>query len=131
MPEKSQNSVLKIEDYELFINIGVGENERRDKQRILFSIEVHFKTTPIAAMTDDIKNTVCYHNVCDKLAEFNNRAFNTIEALAQDNFTLIQNIFSPNHVKLHVTKFPIIDNLKGGVSFVIYTTSHKHTSSQL
>jgi dihydroneopterin aldolase len=131
MPEKSQNSVLKIDNYELLINIGVGENERREKQRILFSIEIHFQITPIAAISDEIKDTICYHSMCDKLAEFNNRAFNTIEALAQENFTFIQNIFSANNIKLQVTKFPIIENLKGGVSFVIDNTSHKHTSSQL
>lgn len=122
MPEQKLGSTLTIHDYELFINIGVGESEREKKQRILFSIDIAFQDVPKASVTDDIEDTICYHKVCDQLRDFNDRSFKTLEALAQENFTFIQNIFQPSNVKLKITKFPDIANLRGSISFTLYNS---------
>ncbi|WPX97309.1 dihydroneopterin aldolase [Candidatus Bandiella euplotis] len=118
MQEKN-NSILQITDYELFVNIGVEEGERKNKQRILLSIKIFFKTIPKAVITDRITDTKCYLNLCNKLDIFNNQEFNTIEALAHANFKFVKDIFQADNVRLQVTKFPDIPSLKGGVSFAI------------
>ena len=114
-----QNNILKINEYELFVYCGVNEGERKRKQRVLLSVEIYFPIIPKASITDNINDTICYHNVCDKLKEFDGKTFNTIEALTYKIFTFLRGIYQLHHLRLQVDKFPNIDNLKGSVSFVI------------
>ena len=113
------NSVLKINDYELFIYLGVDKSERENKQRVLLSIEIYFTTLPKASITDNVKDTICYHSICSGLENFNDKTFSTIEALAHKIFIFLDNNTRSNCFKLQINKFPHIKNLKGGISFSI------------
>jgi FolB domain-containing protein len=118
-----RNSVLKIIDYELLVSLGVEEKERAKKQKILLSVDIYFKNLPKAATDDNIKNTICYDSLCNELKVFSNKSFSTIEAITHDIFVFIEGLYKPDYLKLHVNKFPKIENLRGGVSFTI--SNHK------
>ena len=117
--QAQESSIMKINKYELFIYCGVDEYERKKKQKILLSVEIYFSILPKASMTDNVKDTICYHDVCSRLKEFNSKTFKTIEALTYKIFTFLRSIYQPHHLRLQVDKFPNIKNLKGSVSFSI------------
>ncbi|MSO13416.1 dihydroneopterin aldolase [Rickettsiales endosymbiont of Trichoplax sp. H2] len=108
-----------ISKYELEVFIGISQEERTHKQKIILIIEIFFTEVPQAINSDNIKDTICYYNLCNKLKQFNNKVYCTIEFLAQQIFELLNNIIYPNSLRLEVKKFPMIENLKGDISFVI------------
>lgn len=117
--QAQEGSIMKINEYELFIYCGVNENERKSKQRILLSVEIYFPNFPKASITDNINDTICYHNLCNKLEGFNGKTFKTIEALTYKIFAFLRDIYEPHHLRLQVDKFPNIKNLKGSASFSV------------
>ena len=112
-------SKLIITDYELDVFIGITEKEREQKQKIKLTIEIYFKDIPNATNSDNIKDTICYHNLCNTLKQFNNNVYSTIEFITQQMFKLLNNIIYPNNLRLKVKKFPVIENLKGDIEFII------------
>ena len=108
-----------ISKYELEVFIGISQEERTHKQKIILTIEIFFTEMPQAMNSDNIKDTICYYNLCNELKQFNDKLYCTIEFLAQQIFELLNNMVYPNSLRLEVKKFPIIENLKGDVGFVI------------
>ena len=119
MPVQKRNSKLSIINYELGIYIGVSEQEKMLRQKILISIEINFKNSPKAIITDSIDDTLCYHNICNKLKLSDGKIYSTIEYLCNELYNLLYKIIEPNDFQLEVKKFPIIENLKDGVRFTL------------
>lgn len=113
------DSRLNIIDYELSIYIGVSAQEKKVQQKILVSVEIDFQNSPKAIITDNINDTLCYHNICNKLKSFNNKVFSTIEYLCNQIYELLNKMIKLDNFKLEVIKFPAIENLRGGVKFTI------------
>ena len=107
---QKRNSKLSIIDYELGVYIGVSEQEKKLIQKILISIEINFKNSPKAIITDSIYDTLCYHNICDKLKLSNDKVYSTIEYLCNELYNLLYKIIEPNNFQLEVKKFPVIKN---------------------
>lgn len=116
---QKRNSKLSIINYELGIYIGVSEQEKMLRQKILISIEINFKNSPKAIITDSIDDTLCYHNICNKLKLSDGKIYSTIEYLCNELYNLLYKIIEPNDFQLEVKKFPIIENLKDGVRFTL------------
>ena len=116
---QKRNSKLSVIDYELGVYIGVSEQEKKLRQKILISIKIDFKNSPKATITDSIDDTLCYHNICNKLELSNYKVYSTIEYLCNELYNLLYKIIEPNDFQLEVKKFPIIENLKDGVRFTL------------
>ena len=101
--------------------MGVTEKERICRQKILLSVEVKFKKLPQATKTDDISHTISYHKLCNKLRVFNNSTFCTIEYLGMEIYKMLYKLVIPNNLRVEIKKLPVIENLLGGVKFVIDT----------
>ena len=121
-----ENSQLSIIDYELSVHIGISAKERELKQKILVSIMINFKNFPRATITDNVNDTLCYHNICDKLKLLNDKVFSTIEYLCQQVYNLLYEIIEPNYFQLEVRKFPVIENLKGSVKFILANNTNNY-----
>ena len=116
---QKRKTKIVINKYELEAFIGISQEERVQKQKIILTIEIFFTDIPKAMSSDNITDTICYYNLCNKLKQFNNKVYCTIEFFAQQVFELLNNIIYPNSLRLEVKKFPVIENLKGDVSFII------------
>ena len=113
------NSVINIIDYKLHVYLGVNVKEKQLKQAILISVKIHLQMIPKAIVTDNINDTLCYHGVCNKLENFNNNSYTTVEYLCGQIYFSLHKIIKPNKLQLEIKKFPIINNLKGGVKFLL------------
>ena len=58
-------------------------------------------------------------NICNKLKLSNDKVYSTIEYLCNELYNLLYKIIEPNDFQLEVKKFPVIENLKGGVRFTL------------
>lgn len=122
---KYRSKIIVI-DYKINLYIGVTKSERSNKQKVLLSIEIELKKLPQATNTDNINDTLCYHNLCTQLKVLNNLTFNTIEYLGMRVYKIIHQLVTPNHLKVEIKKLPIIDNLLGGVKFIIDSRDNNH-----
>ena len=113
------SSMLNIRDYKLNVYIGISPQEKKLKQVILISVKIHFKNLPRAIMTDSINDTLCYHEMCNKLKIINSSIFLTIEHLCSQVCNLLRLSIKSNSFELEVKKFPTINNLKDGIKFML------------
>ncbi len=120
------NSQLNIIDYELSVHIGISAQEREMKQKVFVSIMINFKSLPRATITDNVNDTLCYHNICYKLKLLNDKVFSTIEYLCHQVYNLLYEIIEPNYFQFEVRKFPVIENLKGGVKFILANNTNNY-----
>jgi len=73
-----------IKDAAFSCNIGVSEDERCKKQKIILDIELLLNTKK-ASQTDKILDTVNYSEICLKIKKMlGKKSFKLIEALAED-----------------------------------------------
>ena len=110
-----------ITDYVINLYIGVTEKERSYKQKILLSVELKFKKLPQATKTDNIDDTISYHKLCNNLRMFNDSTFCTVEYLGMEIYKVLYKLVIPHNLRIEIKKLPIIENLLGGVKFIIDT----------
>lgn len=112
-------AVMIINDLEFLVRLGWSEKERQKKRRVLLNVTIHFKKAPRACLTDQLDDTLCYHQLSMLLQEkIGNRTFKLIEYLAQDVYSFIKKEVPKNTaVTVSVVKYPKIKGLKGGVCF--------------
>lgn len=101
------NSFILISELEVFYRVGVPEAERLKPQRLLLNLEIGYDVAKAAA-TDDLKSTIDYYTVCQRLLSFGEgREWKLIEALASDIAEMILEEFSAARVQVEVRKFII------------------------
>ena len=112
-------SSLKINQFELAVFLGWSAEERAVTQKVALDIYLQFAKTPIACQTDDLKDTVCYFELTEKIRQhFANRTFKLIEHLAHEVYQLIKiNLPTDTLITVQITKHPAINDLQGGVCF--------------
>lgn len=94
-----QLDTLYINDLIIPCIIGVFENERREKQQVIINIALSVDTRK-AGTSDDIKNTVNYHDISIKIIELVEKSkFYLLEKLAQE----IANVCLKNKLVKQVT----------------------------
>lgn len=112
-------SSLKINQFELAVFLGWSAEERAATQRVALDIYLQFAKAPIACLTDDLKDTVCYFELTEKLRHhFANQTFKLIEHLAHEVYQFIKTSVPANTlITVQLTKHPEIKDLQGGVCF--------------
>jgi dihydroneopterin aldolase len=116
----SINAHLKINRLKLQVNLGWTDEERAAKQTVYVSYEIKFKEIPDAIITDNLKDTVCYGEISDKISNFvEKNEFKLIEYLSQNIYKIIKESTSkPILVVVEVAKPNApVKNLEGEVSF--------------
>jgi dihydroneopterin aldolase len=96
-----------IADLEVFYRVGVPEEERRQPQRLLISVEMthDFKS---AAARDDLAETIDYAALSERISRFGDDCHSVlIETLATDLAGMILEEFSPRQVTVEVKKFSV------------------------
>jgi dihydroneopterin aldolase len=98
---------ISIVDLEVFYHIGVPDEERRQPQRLLLTIEMEFDFST-AAKTDSIADTIDYFAVSQRLLKFGDgKSWKLIEKLAADICDMILSDFKPESVSAEVRKLVI------------------------
>jgi dihydroneopterin aldolase len=101
------NSKISIADLEVFYRVGVTDVERAVAQRLQLNVELHFDFSA-AARSDDLKDTIDYFAVCQRLLRFGEgRSWKLIEKLATDIANTILIEFKPSAITVEVKKFII------------------------
>jgi len=99
--------LITIADLEVFYHVGVPDEERAQAQRLLLTVELAHDFTS-AAMHDDLRATIDYHAVTQRLRRFGEgRSWRLIESLAVEIAELILREFEPRAVSVEVKKFII------------------------
>lgn len=112
-------SRLKLNQLELSLFLGWSAEERMETQSIYLDIELTFLNPPAACLSDDLKETICYFELTEKLRHhFTQQTFRLIEHLAHEVYQFIKKqVDSELNVLIHLTKQPEIKQLHGGVCF--------------
>lgn len=96
-----------ISDLEVRFRVGVPEEERREPQRLLLTVEMR-SDFAAAIKTDSIAATVDYFAVSQALLNFGDgKEWRLIEKLAADVAEMILTKFGPASVVVEVKKFVI------------------------
>jgi dihydroneopterin aldolase len=99
-------SKITIADLEVFLHVGVPDEERAKAQRILLTVEMDFDFSS-AAVSDNIAKTIDYFAVAGRLLKFGEgRSWKLIEKLASDVADLMLGEFKPRSVTVEAKKFP-------------------------
>jgi len=100
-------SKIKIVDLEVFLNVGVTDEERAKPQRLLLTVEMEFDFSS-AAMSDRVARTIDYFAVVQHLLKFGEgRSWKLIEKLVTDVADEVLSKFQPQATSVEVKKFVI------------------------
>jgi 7,8-dihydroneopterin aldolase/epimerase/oxygenase len=100
-------SKITIVDLEVFLNVGVSDEERAQPQRVLLTVDMEYDFSSAAA-SDRITKTIDYYAVAQELLKLGEgRSWRLIEKIAADVAGLVLNKFRPERVTVLVKKFPI------------------------
>ena len=108
----------------IWIHLGCGEAEKQNAQLVSFNINLSFKVPPIAIVTDQLDDTVCYLKLTQTIQNLcQNKRFNLIEHLVYDVHQAVVERLENNSqnitdLKVTVNKLaPPVPGIHGGVSF--------------
>lgn len=100
-------SKIKIVDLEVFLNVGVTDEERAKPQRLLLTVEMEFDFSS-AATSDRVARTIDYCAVVQHLLKFGEgRSWKLIEKLVTDVADEVLSKFQPQATSVEVKKFVI------------------------
>nr|WP_297348255.1 dihydroneopterin aldolase [uncultured Glaciecola sp.] len=115
-------NLVKIQGLTVHALIGVFDFERHVKQRLILDVDM-FTDLSLAASTDDVKNTIDYGKVAQRLADIaGGSSYFLLEALAKEMLDMIFAEFNPQKVTLTVNK---PDILKEAVNVAICMTRER------
>ena len=98
---------IVIADLEVRFRVGVPDEERREPQRLLLTVEMRSDFAP-AIKTDSIAATIDYFAVSQALLKFGDgKEWRLIEKLAADVADMVLTKFRPLSVSVEVKKFVI------------------------
>ena len=87
--------------------IGVNPEEKLQKQKLVIDVELYC-STEMAGKSDDLKDTISYAAVFEKVKDFvENKRFNLIEKAAEECAAIILQQFDVEAVKVIVKKKPL------------------------
>jgi D-erythro-7,8-dihydroneopterin triphosphate epimerase len=113
---------LHIHELSLWVNLGIRDIEKMERQEIRLSVDLEFSKKPEACQTDKVADTVCYHELCCQIITLvEEKSYAMLEKIAQEILDLIKNETSSDvkvKVRLHKVRPPIA-RLEGGVSFTL------------
>jgi len=112
-------STLLIKQLELSVNLGWRSAERRQEQPVLVDIHIEFPKPPSACESDNLDDTICYAKLVNELREkIIVKHYRLVEHLGLDIYQITKtHLPLLSKVIVHVTKYPKLDGLTGGVCF--------------
>jgi dihydroneopterin aldolase len=100
---------IVLEEITVRLNVGVTENEKKNRQKINLSIELHPAIEP-SEITDNIENTVNYSSVrVDVKKLLKDSTYNLIETVAYQVAGYIKDHYQVTLVRVTVKKYPYRD----------------------
>lgn len=111
---------MRINDLSLSVKLGCSPEERAIPQEIRVSAELRFFEEPKGVWSDDLRETVCYAQICEVLREHVERKeFQLVEKLAGDFYHLVKCLVEHRaEISLIVHKVkPPVPGLLGGFEF--------------
>ncbi len=97
--------VLCLKDIEVWTHIGVPDAERVLPQLLLVTIELYGDLKKVST-SDDLAQGIDYQRVTNAVVQLGIIKRKTIEHVAEDIATMILQTFSPESVKVTVSKKP-------------------------
>jgi 7,8-dihydroneopterin aldolase/epimerase/oxygenase len=99
-------SKITIVDLEVFVHVGVSDEERATAQRLLITVDMDYDFSS-AALSDRLTKTIDYHQVVQHLLAFGRgRSWKLIEKLVTEVADTVLSDFKPLSVFVEVKKFP-------------------------
>lgn len=115
---------LTLSRLRLPVHLGWTDEERAVPQLVEANLFIRFPEPPPACQTDELKDTVCYAEICEKLSQgLEGRSFKLIERLAAHFYSTVKEALQSQslaeaQVQVEVMKINVpIENLMGGTSF--------------
>ena len=104
------SDLIRVVDLEVFARVGVPDEERREAQRLLISLEMSVSSISHAAGTDNLARTINYFDVAQHVKAFAaERARKLIETLAEELAAELLKSFPIKTVTLEIKKFVLPD----------------------
>ncbi|MDD5025841.1 MAG: dihydroneopterin aldolase [Candidatus Peribacteraceae bacterium] len=97
---------LIIENLELWLSLGVTQEERLREQRILLTVQWPIDSLT-AATEDSTESSVDYERLAHALRSLQSRGFRTIERLAEEASSIALQQSNVTSVTVTVRKFPL------------------------
>ena len=111
--KKNKNTIKRtvlIKDFIIYEIIGIHQNEKINKQKIIFNIVIDVNQN-IHPDENDLSSIVDYEKITNKLKKLaNNKKYNFLESLAEDSFNEIFSDKRINSVKIKIEKPDAIAN---------------------
>ena len=111
--KKNKNTIKRtvlIKDFIIYEIIGIHQNEKINKQKIIFNIVIDVNQN-IYPDENDLSSIVDYEKITNKLKKLaKNKKYNFLESLAEDSFSEIFEDKRINSVKIKIEKPEAIEN---------------------
>ena len=111
--KKSKNTIKRtvlIKDFTIYEIIGIHQNEKINKQKIIFNIVINVNQN-ISPDESNLASIVDYEKITNKLENLTkNKKYNFLESLAEDSFNEIFADKRINSVKIKIEKPDAITN---------------------
>jgi len=111
--KKNKNTIKRtvlIKDFTINEIIGIHQNEKNNKQKIIFNIVIDVNQN-IYPDENDLSSIVDYEKITNKLKKLaRNKKYNFLESLAEDSFDEIFSDKRINSVKIKIEKPEAIAN---------------------
>jgi dihydroneopterin aldolase len=111
--QKNKNTIKRtvlIKDFIIYEIIGIHQNEKINKQKIIFNIVIDVNQN-IYPDENDLSSIVDYEKITNKLKKLaKNKKYNFLESLAEDSFNEIFSDKRINSVKIKIEKPEAIEN---------------------
>lgn len=118
--------MLKINNFEVRVNLGCSTEEQADLQPVLFSIVITFNHEIQAERTDRLEDSINYVGLVEVIKKIaQQKPYNMIEHLCFNVTHALKNYIDgkfSGHLNVEVTKIEVpIENLRGGTSWSCQT----------
>lgn len=111
-------SQLCLKRIELSVFLGWPSTERQQKQSVFANIDIFFSQAPVACQTDELTDTICYAALIQELQNYlQEKSFHLLEHLTYEIYLFIKKYSPAINCCVHITKYPNISSLLGGVCF--------------
>ena len=116
-------SKITIVDLEVFLHVGVSDEERATPQRLLITVDMDYDFSS-AALSDRLTKTIDYYQVAQKILGYGRgRSWKLIEKLASEVADMVLGEYRPQNVFVEVKKFSVPQARYVSVSLTKASTS--------
>ena len=117
--QQRYSGVLRIFGLELEVNLGVPDEERSERQKVMLDVTIADECSSSLGYEDEPSQVVCYDEViCTILDKLKDKQFQLVEYLAQFIMNVLEKeFFSKNNITVQVLKKPVIRGVERNIKF--------------